>query len=177
LPTSRHRKTVKARKRPKDLNAGNNAPRPATRNQRNLRNLAILAGALLLIVGGYLAINRWSGASEKITKGGVKYTDTVEGTGPEPRTGQTVVVKYTGSLQKDGTVFDSSEKPGGRPYEFALGTGNAIQGWHEGIAGMKVGGKRHLIIPPKLGYGAAGSPPNIPPNATLLFDVELVGVK
>ena len=177
MPQSRHRKTGKAKKRPKVPGAGNSAPPRPTRNQRNLKTLTIILAAALALFAGYLLFNRWGGGgTEHKTAGGVTYTDIVEGTGPTPQRGQTVSVKYTGTLL-NGQEFDSSEKPGGKPFEFALGTGNAIQGWHEGIAGMKVGGKRHLIIPPKLGYGPTGMPPKIPPNSTLLFDVELVAVK
>ena len=179
MPQSRHRKTVKAKKRPKVPGAGNSAaPRPATRNQRNMKTIVIvLICAALLSGAGYLFFNRsGSGGKEVTTPSGLKYVEIAEGTGPAPQKGQKVSVLYTGSLQ-NGTVFDSSAKHGGAPFEFALGTGSVIQGWHEGIAGMKVGGKRHLVIPPKLGYGASGMPPSIPPNATLLFDVELVSVK
>jgi hypothetical protein len=107
---------------------------------------------------------------------GLKYVDVEEGTGKTATAGQEVTVAYTGTLT-NGTQFDSSSKPGGRPYTFRLGTGNAIQGWHEGIAGMKVGGKRKLLIPPALGYGAGGRPPQIPGNSILLFDVELLDAK
>jgi len=177
LPQSRHRKTAKAKKRPKAPGARNSAPRPATRNQRNVKTLAIvLAGAVLLSAAGYFWSTRSGSSGKEITTpSGLKYVDIVEGTGPTPQKGQTVSVKYTGTLT-NGKVFDSSEKPGAKPFEFPLGMGKAIPGWDEAIATMKVGGKRHLIIPPKLGYGAAELP-SIPPNSTLLFDVELVGIK
>lgn len=105
---------------------------------------------------------------------GLKYEELKEGTGPEAENGQTVSVDYTGWLLSL-TQFDSSK--GKRPYSFVLGTGSVIQGWHDGIKGMKVGGKRKLIIPPDLAYGAAGRPPVIPANSTLIFEVELMAIK
>jgi peptidylprolyl isomerase len=107
------------------------------------------------------------------TPSGLQYTDLVEGTGASPTKGQTVSVHYTGTLQ-DGKKFDSSVDRG-QPFQFKIGVGQVIKGWDEGVASMKVGGKRQLVIPPDLGYGARGIGP-IPPNATLLFDVELLGV-
>ena len=111
------------------------------------------------------------------TDSGLQYTDTVEGTGPEARSGQSVTVHYTGWLYNDGVQgakFDSS-KDRNDPFVFHLGAGMVIRGWDEGVAGMKVGGSRTLIIPPALGYGARGAGGVIPPHATLKFDVELLG--
>lgn len=111
---------------------------------------------------------------EVTTPSGLKYTDLKVGTGATPKTGQTVVVHYTGTLP-DGTKFDSS-RDRNQPFEFAIGTGQVIKGWDEGVGTMQVGGRRQLVIPPQLGYGEAGVGP-IPPNATLIFDVELLEVK
>jgi peptidylprolyl isomerase len=119
----------------------------------------------------------WEGKNVATLDSGLKYIEQEEGEGEEAKNGDEVSVRYTGRLADSKIEFDSSEKPGGEPYVFRLGTGNAIQGWHEGIAGMKVGGKRKLLIPPKLAYGAEGRPPVIPANATLEFDVELVKIQ
>jgi FKBP-type peptidyl-prolyl cis-trans isomerase FkpA len=113
------------------------------------------------------------------TASGLQVTDTKVGTGAAPRTGQICVMHYTGwhySNGAKGSKFDSSLDRG-QPFEFPIGTGRVIKGWDEGVASMKVGGKRTLIIPPDLGYGARGAGGVIPPNATLIFEVELLDVK
>ena len=109
------------------------------------------------------------------TASGLQYQDVVTGTGQTAAPGQVAVVHYTGWLT-DGTKFDSS-RDRGQPFSFPLGGGQVIAGWDEGVAGMKVGGRRKLVIPPDLGYGAMGSPPVIPAAATLVFDVELLELK
>lgn len=109
------------------------------------------------------------------TASGLTYEDTVEGTGAIASAGQTVNVHYTGWLT-NGTKFDSS-KDRNQPFSFHLGAGEVIRGWDEGVAGMKVGGTRKLTIPPQLGYGSRGAGGVIPPNATLVFEVQLLGVK
>ena len=112
------------------------------------------------------------------TATGLQYEDTIEGDGAVAVKGNSVTVHYTGWLYNNGAQgakFDSS-KDRKDPFVFHLGAGMVIRGWDEGVAGMKVGGKRKLIIPPALGYGAQGYPPVIPPNSTLTFEVELLGV-
>jgi peptidylprolyl isomerase len=113
------------------------------------------------------------------TSSGLSFDDTAPGNGQSPSSGQTCVMHYTGWLWENGAKgkkFDSSHDRG-RPFEFRIGLGQVIAGWDEGVSTMKVGGKRTLLIPPDLGYGARGAGGVIPPNATLLFEVELLGVK
>ncbi len=109
------------------------------------------------------------------TPSGLQYSDITVGTGASPRQGDQVTVNYTGWLT-NGTVFDSSIGPNKRPFTFPLGTGGVIAGWDEGVASMKVGGKRHLIIPSNLAYKDRAVGGVIPPNSTLIFDVELLGI-
>lgn len=112
--------------------------------------------------------------AEKITDSGLKYEDLVEGDGDVAGPGQKVSVHYTGWLS-DGSKFDSS-KDRDMPFDFPLGAGHVIRGWDEGVQGMKVGGSRKLTIPPQLGYGPAGAGGVIPPDATLIFEVELLAI-
>lgn len=176
MPQSRHRKTGKGKKRPRGLYPASRS-KPMTGRNRQARIIAIVA--VVILAGSAIAylITKRAGdtGKEVTTASGLKYVDVVEGTGASPRTGQSVSVHYTGTLE-NGTKFDSSVDRG-TPYVFRIGTGTVIKGWDEGLMTMKVGGKRKLIIPSSLGYGPRGNPPDIPPNATLLFDVELVDAK
>ena len=142
--------------------------------------LFTLIAALFLATGAALT-GAAPAAAKKMTTtaSGLQIIDTVEGTGDQPKSGQLCVMHYTGWLYVDGkkgAKFDSSVDRG-QPFEFPIGVGRVIAGWDEGVASMKVGGKRTLIIPPDLGYGARGAGGVIPPNATLIFDVELLGLK
>jgi peptidylprolyl isomerase len=134
----------------------------------------------LAIIGSAIMSDSSDAQSAKpvTTSSGLQYIDTKPGTGASPRKNQTAVVHYTGWLYVNGAKgkkFDSSVDRG-QPFQFPVGAGRVIAGWDEGVASMKVGGKRTLIVPPQLGYGAAGAGGVIPPNATLMFDVELLGL-
>lgn len=122
-----------------------------------------------------LAQNMDSENNMVTTDSGLQYEVIEEGEGASPEKGQTVVVHYTGTLE-DGRKFDSS-RDRGQPFAFKIGVGQVIKGWDEGVGSMKVGGRRKLIVPPDLGYGARGAGGVIPPNATLVFDVELLDIK
>jgi peptidylprolyl isomerase len=144
---------------------------------------AMTALALMMALAGMGIAPTMATAQEQgkavTTPSGLQIIDTQVGTGATPRTGQTCVMHYTGWLYQNGAKgqkFDSSLDRR-QPFEFPIGRGQVIPGWDEGVASMKVGGKRTLIIPPNLGYGARGVGNVIPPNSTLIFEVELLGVK
>jgi peptidylprolyl isomerase len=139
--------------------------------------------AVITVIAGGLfasaAVQAQTAGKPMTTPSGLQIIDSKVGTGASPKTGQTCVMHYTGWLYENGAKgkkFDSSVDRG-QPFEFPIGTHSVIAGWDEGVATMKVGGKRTLIIPPKLGYGERGAGGVIPPNATLIFDVELIGIK
>lgn len=145
--------------------------------------VCILAGCFIYVMAGAASGNKEKngeqGGSVMTTESGLQYEDIAVGSGASPKKGDRVIVHYTGTLE-DGTKFDSS-RDRGRPFEFRIGMGQVIKGWDEGVATMKTGGKRKLIIPGDLGYGSRGvqqgSTYLIPPDATLIFDVELLDIK
>jgi FKBP-type peptidyl-prolyl cis-trans isomerase len=160
----------------------------AERRANKRRNQRIIIGAvaaiIILVIIAVVAYNQINANSKNANPAessnlttlpsGLKYEDLKVGDGQEAATGDSVKVHYTGWLE-NGTKFDSSVDRG-QPFEFNLGAGMVIKGWDEGVAGMKVGGKRKLVIPPELGYGAQGAGGVIPPNAVLIFEVELLDV-
>lgn len=160
--------------------------------KKRLFSGAIIAGAMILVAA--VAVAQTAPAKPKVkvvtpntnapakvngdgvkTDSGLQYWEIRVGTGEVAKEGSHVRVHYTGWLTTS-KKFDSSVDRG-QPFDFTIGNGEVIRGWEEGVAGMKVGGKRQLRIPPELGYGADGSPPTIPPNATLIFDIQLLGVQ
>jgi serine/threonine protein kinase len=152
------------------------------RRSKPYRFAPMIAAFVLLLAIGILGTFYWmsnrhnkalSATSEITTASGLKYVDLVEGKGDSPRPGQTITVNYIGTFE-NGTEFNNSYKTG-EPVSFRIGT--LIEGWNEGVMTMKIGGKRKLIIPPNLAYGSRGAPPKIPPNATLIFEVEMLGIK
>ena len=179
MPQSRHRKIVRAKKRPRGITESRAAVAggATANNQNNIKTLAmVVVAALVLAAVAYFVYFRGRSQGSEVTlPSGLKYVDTVEGTGATPQKGQTLSVHYKGTLES-GKQFDSSYDRG-QPMQFRLGLDPMIKGWDEGVSTMKVGGKRKLIVPPKLGYGPQGRPPDIPPNATLIFELELVAIK
>ena len=144
-----------------------------------LKVLAFAAAFGLIAIGTSTTVMAQAAGKPMTTPSGLQITDSKVGTGATPKTGQTCVMHYTGWLYVNGAKgqkFNSSVDRG-QPFEFPIGVRRVIAGWDEGVATMKVGGKRTLIIPPELGYGARGAGGVIPPNATLIFEVELLDVK
>lgn len=170
MPKSRKRKTGKGGASSRSTYSSKKQSNQMTKAIAFLVIAAVAVAAVLffMLQGGGVA------GGEVTTASGLKYIDEVVGTGDSPKTGQNVTVHYTGTLE-NGTKFDSSVDKG-QPFKFRLGIDPVIKGWVEGLMTMKVGGKRRLIIPAELGYGAEGRPPTIPPNATLVFEIELLGV-
>ena len=146
---------------------------------KDLLVVAVLAGATVVLAPSINPAIAQTQGKPTTTASGLQVLDTTPGTGASPKSGEICVMHYTGWLYvngQKGAKFDSSVDRG-QPFEFPIGVGRVIKGWDEGVSTMKVGGKRTLIIPPELGYGARGAGGVIPPNATLIFDVELISVK
>lgn len=178
MPVSRQRKINRARKRPREGSSSPAAAYPSSRSNRRKFNVKILVIVLIVAVAAaavaYIVANRKGQAGNEITTAsGMKYVDLKVGDGATPRMGQRVQVHYIGKLE-NGREFENSYKAG-PPAQFNIGPG-LIPGWNEALQSMKVGGKRLITLPPKLAYGPSGSPPKIPPNATLTFEIELLGV-
>lgn len=142
-----------------------------------MRNKLLMLGFLFVVFTAFVSVNTFADTEKKsqytTTDSGLRYRIFKEGTGPKPEKGDKVKVHYTGKLT-DGTVFDSSKGRG--PFEFKVGTGQVIRGWDEGVVDMKVGEVRELVIPPNLGYGSRGAGNLIPPDSTLVFEVEMLEI-
>lgn len=135
-----------------------------------------LLGTILFLSANLVSLGSWAEETKEITtSSGLQYVDLKKGSGQEAHAGETAIVHYTGWLT-NGTKFDSS-KDRGEPFAFRIGAGRVIKGWDEGVEGMHIGGVRKLTIPPQLGYGARGAGNVIPPNATLVFEVELLDLR
>lgn len=184
MPTSRHRKIERARKRPRVAPSNPTAvstTKPSSGADRKKLIAIIVTAAVAVFVAVFVIStlrNRSNVAPEITTASGLKYQDVKVGDGASPTIGQSVQAHYIGRLKdENGTEFNNSRTMGaGNPAEFQLGKG-LIQGWNEALQTMKVGGKRRLWIPSSLAYGPAGRPPTIPPNSNLYFEIELLGVK
>ena len=176
MPESRHRKINRARKRPRVPSSNPTVSAKSSAGDQRIRLIAfIVTAAVAAAAVGYFVYNRRGSTEpgpEVTTESGLKIQDLRVGTGASPKPGQKISVHYIGWLE-DGTEFNNSYKMG-KPAPFQMG--RLIKGWEEGLSTMKVGGKRRLFIPSNLAYGATGSPPNIPPNANLKFEIELLGV-
>lgn len=171
MPQSRKRKTSRG---------GASSRSTYSSKKKSNKTSFIIVGVIIaaLVIGAVVFLTSGGGGGavgvETTTASGLKYVDEVIGTGQSPQSGKSLSVHYTGTLE-NGMKFDSSVDRG-QPYVFRYGVDPVIQGWVEGLASMKAGGKRRLIIPPNLAYGAQNKP-GIPPNSTLFFEVELLGVK
>ena len=165
----------------KEANASNMGTqvRPETEikvQERKVSTNSLLSGGIAAPTANFTIAQNMTNTEENLvtTDSGLQYVDLQKGTGASPQRGQTVTVHYTGTLE-DGTKFDSS-RDRNQPFSFTIGVGQVIKGWDEGVASMQVGGRRKLIIPADLGYGDRGAGGVIPPNATLIFDVELLKI-
>ena len=176
MPQSRHRK-INKRKKQREQRA-KSSHGPSLTSNRNVKiGAIILAAVIVLAAVAYLVAPRKGATDGTITTAsGLQYIDEKIGDGATPQPGQTVTVNYIGVTKSNGLEFENSYKKGA-PIDFKLGLGEVIPGWEEGLATMKVHGKRKLIIPSQLAYGRQGRPPAIPPNADLEFIVELMAVK
>jgi peptidylprolyl isomerase len=175
VPLSRHRK-INPRKRQRAARAAAHRGTPLASSKTKKIGAIILIAVLAVVIGSYLYINRPGPAGTEVkTPSGLRYIDEKVGDGASPQAGQTVTVHYRGVTQSTGVEFDSSYR-NNKPADFRIGVGEVIKGWDEGLMTMKVGGKRKLIVPAHLGY-PNGRGRDIPPNSTLEFEVELVGIK